>query len=329
LVDRRAFLGTVAGSFLAAPLAAEAQQAPRRYRIGVVSPISANPNPTVDALRQGLRDLGYVEGQSVILETRFAEGRTERLPELVAETLRLNIDVLVVGSTLGAVAAKRATTIVPIVFAGLYDPVATGIVASLARPGGNITGPSMGIGGSGFAGKWVELLKEAAPGVSQVGVLVNMASPLSPPLVQEIQAAARTLNVKLDVLDVGNATDLDRALAAIGASGAQGIIVTIDPLFVANRVKLIQFAAGRRLPAAYFTRLFADAGGLVAYGASLEDSWRRAATYVDKILKGAKPAELPIGQPTRFELVINLKTAKALGLAIPQSLLQRADQVIE
>jgi putative ABC transport system substrate-binding protein len=217
-------------------------------------------------LRQGLRELGYVEGQSVILETRFAEGRTERLPELVAETLRLNIDVLVVGSTLGAVAAKRATTIVPIVFAGLYDPVATGIVASLARPGGNITGPSMGIGGSGFAGKWVELLKEAAPGVSQVGVLVNMASPLSLPLVQEIQAAARTMNVKLDVLDVGNATELDRALAAVGASGAQGIIVTIDPLFVANRVKLIQFAAGRRLPAAYFTRLFADAGGLMAYG---------------------------------------------------------------
>ena len=328
MIDRRTFLHAVAGGVLV-PLGAEAQPTPKRYRIGVVSPISANPNPTVDALRQGLRELGYVEGQSVILETRFADGRTERLQKLVAETLTLNIDVLVVGSTLGAAAAKRATTTVPIVFAGLYDPVATGIVASLARPGGNITGPSMGIGGSGFAGKWVELIKEAAPGVSHVGVLANMASPLSPPLVQEIQAAARTMNVKLDVLAAGNATELDAALAAVGASGAQGIIVAIDPLFVANRVKLIQFAASRRLPAAYFTKLFADAGGLMAYGASLEDSWRRAATYVDKILKGAKPADLPIGQPTRFELVINLKTAKALGLTIPQSLLQRADQVIE
>jgi putative ABC transport system substrate-binding protein len=313
VIDRRTFLHAVAGGVLV-PLGAEAQPTPKRYRIGVVSPISANPNPTVDALRQGLRELGYVEGQSVILETRFADGRTERLQELVAETLTLNIDVLVVGSTLGAAAAKRATTTVPIVFAGLYDPVATGIVASLARPGGNITGPSMGIGGSGFAGKWVELIKEAAPGVSHVGVLANMASPLSPPLVQEIQAAARTMNVKLDVLAAGNATELDAALAAV---------------VVANRVKLIQFAASRRLPAAYFTKLFADAGGLMAYGASLEDSWRRAATYVDKILKGAKPADLPIGQPTRFELVINLKTAKALGLTIPQSLLQRADQVIE
>ncbi|MFI5326913.1 MAG: ABC transporter substrate-binding protein [Candidatus Rokuibacteriota bacterium] len=328
-MPRRAFMGIIAGGLLAAPLAAEGQQSPRVYRIGVVSPISATPNPTVDALRQGLRELGYVEGQHFILEARFAEGRTERLPELVAETIRLKVDVLVVGSTLGAVAAKRTTTTVPVVFAGLYDPVGPGIVASLARPGANITGASMGIGGSGFAGKWVELLKESAPGVSYVAVLANLASPLGALLLPDIQEAARTMNVKLDVLGAENVADLDRALAAIGASGAQGIIVTIDPLFVANRTKLVQFAAGKRLPAVYFTKLFADAGGLMTYGGSLEDSWRRAATYVDKILKGTKPADLPIGQPTRFELVINLKTAKVLGLTIPPSLLQRADQVIE
>ena len=327
MVSRRSFVKAGVALF-ATPVAAEAQLAPRMYRIGVVSPVSSNPNPTVDALRQGLQELGYVEGENAILVTRFGDGRTERLPELVVETISLQVDVLVVGSTLGALAAKKATATVPVVFAGLYDPVTPGIVASLARPGGNITGASMGVGGSGFAQKWVELLKEAVPGISHIAALSNLASPLSPPLVREIEAAARTLNVKLDVLDAGTATDLDRALTTIGASGARGIIVVLDPLFVQNRVKLVQFMADRRLPAMYFTKLFAETGGLMAFGGSLEDSWRRAATYVDRILKGAKPAE-PIGRPTRFELVINLKTAKALRLTIPPSLLLRADQVIE
>ena len=328
-MDRRRFLLTSLAGAFAVPLASGAQQEPRMFRIGVVSPISANPNPTVDALRQGLRELGYVEGKNIVLETRFAEGRTDRLPELVAKTIRLKVDVLVVGSTLGALAAKNATSTVPVVFAGLYDPLGPGIVASLARPGGNITGASMGIGGSGFGGKWVELLKEAIPHLSDVAVLANPSSPLSPPIVQEVQAAARRANVKVELFGASNVRDLERTLPKIGASRAQGLVVVLDPLFVASRSPLVEFAASRRLPAMYFTRLFAEAGGLMTYGGSLEDSYRRAATYVDKILKGAKPADLPIDQPTRFEFVINLKTAKALRLTLPTSLLTRADQVIE
>ena len=320
-------LAAAAVLLLAGSVAAQAQQAARVYRIGFVSPTS--PGPTSLAFREGLREVGYVEGQNVIVETRFAEGRSERLPELVAEVLRLKVDVLVVGSTLGALAAKRATATIPIVFAGLIDPVASGIVSSFARPGGNITGVTFGIGGAGFAGKWVELLKEAAPNLSHVAALGNSASPLLATLVPEMQAAARTLKVRLDVLDAGTLTKLDGALAAISASRAQGVIVTNDPLFFSNRGKLVQLVASKRVPAVYFARDFVDVGGLMSYGASLADSWRRAATYVDKILKGAKPADLPIEQPTKFELVINLKTAKALGLTIPPSILLRADEVIQ
>ena len=311
----------------AAPLTAQAQPTARVYRVGFVSPTS--PGSTFHAFWDGLRELGYVKGKNVIVEARFAEGRPERLPELVAEALRLRIDVLVVGSAVGALAAKRATKTVPIVFAGVTDPVAPGIVASLARPGGNITGATMGIGGADFGGKWVELLKGAIPDVSHVAVLWNSASPSGAPLLPGIQTAARTLNVKLDLLDAGDPTKLDRAFSAIGATGARGIIVTYDPFFYVYRGQLVQFAARKRLPAVYFSNAFTDAGGLMAYGSSPEDSYRRAAAYVDKILKGAKPADLPVEQPTRFDLVINLKTAKALGIAIPQSFLVRADRVIE
>jgi putative ABC transport system substrate-binding protein len=316
---------------LAGPLTTRAQQAAKVYRIGYVShplPVSPEP-PTLRAFRNGLRELGYVEGKNVIVETRSSEGREERLPELVADLIRLKVDVLVVGGTSSTLAAKRATTTIPILFASVVDPVAPGIVASLARPGGNITGITFWVGGVGFAGKWVELLKEAAPHVSHVAVLSNSANPQSASQVQEIQAAARTLKLKVDLLDAGNATNLDQALAAIGASGAQGIVVAGDPFFTANRGKLVEFAASKRLPAVYFFKLFTDAGGLMSYGASIEDSYRRAATYVDKILKGAKPADLPVEQPTKFALVINLKAAKALGLAIPHTLLLRADHVIE
>lgn len=312
---------------LAGPFSAQAQQAARVYRIGFVSPIS--PGPTIAAFRQGLKEAGYVEGKNVIIEARFAEGHLDRLPELVAEVIRLKVDVLVTGSNLGALAAKRATTTIPVVFAGLIDPVAPGIVASLARPGGNITGVTIGIGGTGFAGKWVELLKEAVPDVSHVAVLWSSADPIGATLVGDVQSAARILKVRLDLVDAGDPAKFDSALAAIGASRAQAIIVTNSPFYAANRVKLAEFAASKRLPAMYFFKLFADAGGLMSYGGSLEDSYRRAATYVDKILKGAKPADLPVEQPTRFELVINLKAAKALGLAIPRSLLLRADHVIE
>ena len=327
-MDRRAFLATLTGGLLAAPLAAEAQSAGRVYRIGIISPTSLFPEHPSHAFRQALRELGYVEGQNVIIEQRFAEGQAERFPELLAEAIRLKVDVLVVGSTPGVLAAKRATATVPIVFAGVPDPVAQGVVASLARPGRNITGISMAIG-EGFAAKWVELLKEAAPSVSHLAVLWNSTNPAAATFVKEVQAAARVLNVKLDLVAVGNVTQLDSAFAAITASPARDVIVTADPFFYTNRIRLVQFAASRRLPAAYFVRDFVDAGGLMAYGPSLAESYRRAATDVDKILKGAKPGDLPVEQPTKLELVINLKTAKALGLTIPPSLLLRADQVIE
>ena len=317
------------GALLAAPLTG-AQQAARVYRIGYLS-FSSPPvsTPAENAFRQGLRELGYVEGKNVIVEVRYAEGRTERVSGLVAELIGLKVDVLLAGSTPGALAAKKATATVPIVFAGVLEPVESGIVASLARPGGNITGAAVGVGSSGFAGKYLELLKEAAPDISHVAVLFNSAHPAAAPQVLEIEAAARKLKVKLGVLDAGNATDLDKAFSAIGASGAQGIVMAGNPFFDANRVKLVQFAASKRLPAVYYFKHFVDAGGLMSYGGSLEDSYRRAAAYVDKILKGVKPADLPVEQPTRFELVINMKTAKALGLAIPQTLLLRADQIIE
>jgi putative ABC transport system substrate-binding protein len=316
----------IAVLLLAGSVAVHAQQAARVYRIGFVSLTS---DASFGAFRQGLRELGYVEGKNVIVEARFAEGRFERLPGLVAELIWLKVDVLLAGSPAGAVAAKKASTTVPIVFAGVGDPVSSGIVASLARPGGDITGVASGVGGPAFGEKWLELLKEALPGVSQVAVLANRSNPSNSPYLKGVEAAAQTLKVKLDILDAGNATELDRALAAIGASGAEAIIVTNDPFLFAKRAALVQFAASKRLPAMYFFKLFADAGGLMSYGASLEESYRRAATYVDKILKGAKPGDLPIEQPTRFELAINMKTARALGLRIPQSLLLRADHIIE
>ena len=281
------------------------------------------------ALREGLRELRYVEGRNVIVEARFADGRSERFPKLVAELISLKVDVLVVGSTVGALAAKKATTTVPIVFAGLVDPVAAGIVPSFARPGGNITGVTFAVGGSGFAGKWLELLKEAVPDVSHVAALWNSTNPASALFGPELQAAGQALNVKIDLLDAGTTPKLERALLTVSASGARGLIVTNDPFFLDNRSILLQVVARERLPAVYFTKLFADAGGLMAYGGSLEESYRRAATYVDKILKGAKPADLPVEQPTRFEFVINVRAAKAIGLTLPRRLLQRADHIIE
>lgn len=318
----------LAALLFTAAVSTQAQQAAKVYRIGMVSP--AVPIPQLsDAFRQALRELGYVEGQNIVLEARYAEGKPERLPELVGELIHLKVDVIVSGSTVGVLAAKRATTTVPIVFASVFDPVGSGVVKSLARPGGNITGAAIGISGEGFGGKWTQLLKDTIPNVAHVAVLWNANNPSSTTYVREAQAAGRVLNVKIDVLDAGNTQKLDKAFASIGASGVQGIIVTPDPFFHANRTKLVEFAANKRLPAVYFSKLFVDAGGLMAYGASFEDAWRRAATYVDKILKGAKPADLPIEQPTTFELAINLKAARTLGLTIPQRVLQQADHTVE
>ncbi len=276
---------------------------------------------------RGSGALGYVDGQNIHVELRFAEGRPERLPGLVDELVRLKVDVLVVGATIGARAARSATTIIPIVFAGSSDPVAGGIVTNLARPEGNITGFSLAYG-DGFAGKWLELLNEAAPGVSQFAALWSSSNAAARRFVQELEGAARRLNVGLDVHHAAKPPELDAALAAIGGSGAQALIVTPSPFSVANQDKLVQFAATKRLPAMYFVEDFADAGGLMSYGPSIVDVYRRAATYVDKILKGAKPGDLPVEQPTKFELIVNLKTANALGLRIPQTILLRADRVI-
>jgi putative ABC transport system substrate-binding protein len=311
---------------IAGSVAVGAQEVTRVYRIGQIAMASGPSHPAIDAFGQGLRELGYVEGKNVMVEVRFAEGRPERLPEIVADLIGQKVDVLVVGATVSALAAKKATTTVPIVFAYLIDPVASGVVASLAHPGGNITGTSIGVGSSGFAGKWVELIKEAFPYVSHVAIIWNSANPQAGSFMPEIEAAGRTLKVKLELLDAGNDASLDRALATIGASRAQAIIVAFDPFFTddRNRAKLVQFAAAKRLPAIYSSKLFVDSGGLMTYGPSQVDSFRRAATYVDKILKGAKPADLPVEQPTHFELVINMKTARALGLTIPQALLVRA-----
>jgi putative ABC transport system substrate-binding protein len=329
---RRQFLIT-AVMLLAAALGASdthAQPAAKVHRVGIVSPLSASPEPRqVHAFRQGLAELGHVEGKDVILEMRFADGRQDRYPELVAELIKLKMDVIVTGSAPGAIAAKRATSTVPIVFTGVSDPIAAGIVTSLARPGGNITGATYGIGGTAIAGKWLELLREAVPGMTRVAVLSNPVDPGGGESVREIRTAAQSLKIGIDRFDASDDATLGKALAAIGASRAHGLIVTGSAYFGRNRAKLVRYTADKRIPAIYFFSLFPDAGGLMSYGASLEESYRKAATYVDKILKGAKPADLPVEQPTKFELVINLKTAKALGLTIPQSLLLQADRVIE
>jgi putative tryptophan/tyrosine transport system substrate-binding protein len=313
-------------ALLAACCTAQAQPAAKVYRIGFVT--TGTPGTSIDSFREGMKAAGYEEGRNITIESRFASGRQERLPELVAEVIAGRPDVLVVSSTRTAIAAKHATSTIPIVFASVFDPVASGLVASLARPGGNLTGTAMGVGGD-FGGKWVELLKEAVPNLSHAAVLWNSANQSSAQSAEAIQAAARKLGVKLAMFDAGNAAKLDAALKMIAGGRFDGLVIAPDPHFNASRTKLVQFAARRRLPAVYFFRSFADAGGLMAYGANNAEAIRAAAKYVDRILKGAKPAELPVDQPTRFDLVINAKTAKALGLKIPQSLLVRADHVIQ
>lgn len=314
------------GLALAGPRTLLGQPAQRVHRVGLVSPTS--PGARSEAFLAGMKALGYTEGHNVRIEMRFADGQADLLPGLVAEVLQQKVDVLVVGATIGARAAKNASSTIPIVFAGSSDPVAGGIVSNLARPEGNITGFSLAFG-DGFAGKWLELLKEVSPRVTQFAALWSSSNPAAARFVKELQTMARTLNVRLDAHRASSLPELDASLAAIASSTARGLIVMPSPFAVSKKETLVQFAADRRLPAIYFAEDFAVAGGLMAYGPSVTDSYRRAAMHVDKILKGAKPADLPVEQPTRFELVINLKTAKALGLTIPQALLLRADEVIQ
>ena len=325
-MDRRAFVvGT--GALLAAPLAAEGQQAAKIARIGYLAlNLAASPH-LHEAFRQGLRDLGYVEGRNVAIEYRDADGKYDRLPALAAELVALKVD-LMAGAYQATLAAKNATKTIPIIMVAVADPVRIGLIASLVRPGGNITGLAL-FAGTEIIGKHLELLKEAVPNLSRVAVLSNPANPMHVLRLREVEAAGRSLRVQVQILKAQGPEEFDSAFAAMTRERAGALYVVGDPMFVSHRRRLPELAAKSRLPAVYELKDYVEAGGLMVYGPSTLDIYRRAATYVDKILKGAKPGDLPVEQPTKFELVINLKTAKALGLTIPPSLLQRADQVIE
>ena len=323
-----AIVALVLGIF-AAPFAADAQQPGKVFRIGIlgtVPPTTPEVSRIWEALLQGLRDLGYVEGQNIVIERRYSEGRNERLPDLAADLVRLKVDVIVAAGTPPPYAAKRATTTIPIVMTNASDPVGSGLVASLARPGGNITGLSLL--SPELAGKQLELLKETVPKVSRVAVLWNPANPVHTLILRQAEVAARSLRLQLQILEARGPNEFDSAFSAMTKERAGALLVLADPMFFGHRTRLADLAAKSRLPSVFLLREHADAGGLMAYGPSTRDNFRRAATYVDKILKGAKPGDLPIEQPTKFELVINLKTAKALGLTIPRSVLGRADEVI-
>jgi putative ABC transport system substrate-binding protein len=322
---RRQFL-LAASALLAAPRAALAQRADRLVHIGFLSPVAQGSRD--EAFLDGLRALGWVQGRNIAVAMRFAEGQPDRLPGLVQELLALNPDVLVVGATIGARAAKRATKTVPIVFAGSSDPVAGGIVTNLRRPGGNITGFSLAYG-DGFVGKWLELLREAAPDLSHAALLWSSSNAAAKRFVSELRAAAKRLRVQLDVHHASKPEELDAALGGIRAGGARGMIVAPSPFAVSQRRKLVRFAEAQRLPAIYFVDSFAKAGGLMSYGPNIPDVYRRAAAHVDRILKGAKPGDLPVERPTKFDLVVNLSAAKAIGLTVPPSILLRADRVID
>jgi putative ABC transport system substrate-binding protein len=311
------------------PSDAEAQQAQKIPRVGIVvatAPTAGRHN--VDAFRRGLRELGYLEGQNIILEERWAEGKPERFGKLINDLLRSNVDLLMVSSVVGARAAKDATTTTPVVFVAVTDPAGTGVVSSLSYPGGNLTGTSLLIGEE-FAGKWVELVKDALPRILLVAALSHTDHPMARRYGTAMETAARTLGLTLRVFDVRDVAGLDGALSLMAKTPPGALVVPASPLFGVHRRRIADFALPRRIPTIGHDRSLAEDGFLMSYGPSIADSYRRGAVYIDKILKGAKPGDLPVEQPTKFELVINLKTAKALGLTIPQTLLLRADQVIE
>ncbi len=314
---------------LASPLVADAQQPGKVYRIGHLSGSGeVSSEPFVDAFREGMRALGYIEGQNWVLDARYAEGKVERLSSLAQELIHRKPDVLLASTTPGSVAAKAATSTIPIVMVLVADPVGTGIVPSLARPGGNITGMTTIV--AELAGKRLELLKEIVPTASRIAVLVNPDNPAALPQMRSAEEAARRLGIEVrPVLEVRSPGDLERAFGAAVRARAGGALRMIDPLIAMLRKETASLAAKHRLPVIYPSRLDVEAGGLIAYGANFPEQYHQAATFVHKILRGAKPADLPVEQPTKFELVINMKTAKTLGLMIPQSVLIRADEVIQ
>jgi putative ABC transport system substrate-binding protein len=328
---RLAFSITIALGGLVSPVAAEAQPAAKIDRIGYLSPSPASTTPHLrEAFRQGLRDLGYVEGRNLVIEYRYAEGKPERYSALAVELVALKVDVIVTANTPAALAAKQATRTLPIVFPVAVDPVQSGLVTSLARPSGNVTGLSAVA--AELVGKCLEQLKQAVPGVSRVAVLWQpggIDERTEQDQLKGAEVAARALGVRLQFVEARGPADLDRAFSDMTRARAGALTVLTSVMFVNERRRLVDLAAKNRLPAVYAQREFVDTGGLMAYGPNLADLFRRAATYVDRILKGAKPGDLPVEQPTKFELAINLKTAKALGLTMPPSLLQRADEVIQ
>jgi putative ABC transport system substrate-binding protein len=329
-MDRRTFFSTLTGGLLVAPFAAVAQPAGKVYRIGyLTSGFKEVPgsNPGLAPFSQSLRELGYVEGRNVTLEIRYAEGRTERFPALAAELANLKVDVLVAVSTPGALAAKQATSTIPIVMASVGEPVEVKLVDSLAHPGGNVTGLSLIA--PQLAAKRLDLLKQALPKLLRVTVLWNSANQGMKARFQETQGGAQLLGVTLHSVTIQSPDDFDPLFAAMTRDRPESLLVLADTVTVANRQRTVEFAAKNRVPAIYEARTFVESGGLMSYGVDFADHYRRTAIYVDKILKGTKPADLPVELPTKFEFVINLKTAKALGLTIPPSLLQRANQVIE
>jgi putative tryptophan/tyrosine transport system substrate-binding protein len=325
---RREFISLLSGAAVAWPVAANAQQAAKIARIGYLSTDLAGGSGLREAFRQGLRDFGYVEGRNVVIEYRDAEGKLDQLPALAAELVALKADVIVAPTDLATLAAKQATRTIPIVFTLVPDPVGSGLVTSLARPGGNATGLSNLT--VNLVGKRLELLTQAVPGVSRVAALwapAGLDGHTEKDMLKGVEVAARALGVPLQFVEARGPEDFDRAFSDMISAGASALTVLPSNLLFNERRRLVDLAAKHRLPAVHFARLFVDAGGLMAYGANAADLNRRAATYVDKILKGAKPADLPVEQPTKFELVINLKTAKALGLEVPPLLIAQAELI--
>jgi putative tryptophan/tyrosine transport system substrate-binding protein len=326
MIRRREFI-TLLGGAVAWPFTADAQQ-PGKYRtigfLGAATPSTASQYTA--AFVQRLRELGWIEGRTVAIEYRWAEGRNERFAEIAAEFVRANVDVIVTWGTASVLAAKQATSVIPIVFATAGDPVATGLVANLARPGGNVTGLSNQV--PDLAGKRLELLREITPDLRRLAILSNIASPIGVLEMRDVQAAARTLTLEVLSLEIRRAEDIAPAFESLKGR-AQALYVVAEPLIGSNRVRINTLALGARLPTLHGLREYVEAGGLMSYGPNAPDLFRRSANTVDKILRGAKPSDIPVEQPTKFDLVINLTTAKTLGLTIPESFLLRADEVIE
>jgi ABC-type uncharacterized transport system substrate-binding protein len=326
-MDRRTFLQAFAGGLIGSPLAAGAQEPGMVFRIGILANLRRSQTDLWEIFIQGLRDLGWVEGRNITIEWRVSEGKYERLPALAAEIVGAKVDVIVVPANQNAVAAQQATRTIPVVMIGVTDPVGSGLVASFAHPGGNITGLAAAVGPE-IGGKWMELLKAAVPRVSRVAILWNPGNPASALQLKEAAAAAKSLKVQVQVLEARGPDDFGSAFAAVTRERAGAVLIIGDGMFSLHQARLADFVVKSRLPT-MGPRNIVMTGVLMSYGTSSPELWRRGATYVDKILKGAKPGDLPVEQPTKFDLTINLKTAKALGVNISPALVQRADEVIQ